>query len=110
MEAGAGYSVCEHTELHGIFRREWTRRPSRGNTCLDKVFSLKNISNFTHDDVIFSPSKPIKMNVLDDHLDVTRGRRLLSTRQGKRPGIEAKDKCLKLVSKTSFFNLMIHAS
>lgn len=51
------------------------------------------------------------MNVLDDHLDVTRGRRLLSIRQGKRSGIEAKDKCLKLVSKTFFFfNLMIHAS
>lgn len=47
--------------------------PSAENTCLDKVFSLKNVSNFIHDDVIFSPSESIKMNMLDNHLNVTRG-------------------------------------
>ena len=47
--------------------------PSRENTCLNKVFSLKNISDFVHDDIIFSPSEPIEVDVLNHHLEVRRG-------------------------------------
>lgn len=47
----------------------------REQTHLDEVFGLKNISNFTNDDVVLSPSKSIKMNMLNHHLNVTRGQR-----------------------------------
>lgn len=49
--------------------------PHREQTHLNEVFSLKDISNFTNDDVIFSPSKSIKMNMLNHHLNVTREQR-----------------------------------
>lgn len=49
--------------------------PHREQTHLNEVFSLKNISNFTNDDVILSPSKSIKMNMLNHHLNVTREQR-----------------------------------
>lgn len=58
------------------------RTPSRENTCLNEVFSLKNVSNFIHDDIIFSPPESIKMNMLNDHLNMTRGHRLLSMTRG----------------------------
>lgn len=70
----------------GVFGRGWEGY-AQGDTYLDKVFRLKNIFNFTHDDVVLSPSKSIKMNVLNHHLEVTRGHRLLRIRQGKRSGL-----------------------
>lgn len=51
--------------------------PSRETTCLNKVFRLKNVSNFTYDDIILSSSKSIKMNVLNNHLNVMKGHVLL---------------------------------
>lgn len=47
------------------------RRTSGNHTYLNKVFSLKDISDFINDDVIFSPSKPIEMDMLNHHLHVT---------------------------------------
>ena len=46
------------------------RRPGPENTCLDEVFGLKNVSNFAHDDVILGPSKAVKVDVLNNHLNV----------------------------------------
>lgn len=68
-EAGGG--VLSHLRRHETYKF-FRRDGSREVTCLDKVFGLKNLSNFTHDDIIFRPSKSIKMNVLNNHLNVTR--------------------------------------
>lgn len=51
--------------------------PSRETTCLNEVFRLKNVSNFTYDDIFLSSSKSIEMNVLNNHLHVMKGHGLL---------------------------------
>lgn len=88
---------------HRIFRRERERMPSRGNTCLNEVFSLKNISNFIHDDIIFSPPESIKMNMLNNHLNMTRGHRHKARGQASR-------QVSKINFKDFFSSLMIHIS
>lgn len=41
------------------------------STYINEIFSLENICDFIHDNVIFGPSKSIKMHVLNDHLKAT---------------------------------------
>lgn len=53
--------------------------PRKDATHLNEVPSLKNISNFTHDDVIPGPSKAIKVNMLNYHLNMTRDRRQVTS-------------------------------
>lgn len=60
-----------------VVQKERQTVPSRETTCLNQVFRLKNVSNFTYDDIIFRSSKSIKMNVLHNHLSVTKGHGLL---------------------------------
>ena len=79
---GAGYPVVRQRSMG--FRRGWKEGHTERNTCLDKVFSLKNISNFTHDDVVLSPSKSIKMNVLNHHLEVIRGHKIVENKTGQK--------------------------
>lgn len=64
-------------EICRLLRRERQTVPSRETTCLNQVFRLKNVSNFTYDDIIFRSSKSIKMNVLHNHLRATKGHGLL---------------------------------
>lgn len=56
-----------------FFRSYRQSVPHREQTHLNEVFSLKNLSDFTYDDVILGPFKSIKMNMLNHHLNVTRG-------------------------------------
>ena len=81
-------------------QKGWEKGHTEGNTCLNKVFSLKNISNFIHDDVVLSPSKSIEMHMLNHHLDVIRGHKTVEDktrqkirRQGQRqmPKVTFKD-------------------
>ena len=73
-------------EAHGVFGRGWEEGHAEGNTYLNKVFSLKNISDFIHDDVVLSPSKSIKMHMLNHHLNAIRGQKIVEnkTRQKAR--------------------------
>lgn len=58
-----------------FFRSHRQSVPHRGQTHLNEVFSLKDLSDFTNDDVILSPPKSIKMNMLNHHLNVAREQR-----------------------------------
>jgi hypothetical protein len=69
--------------------------PGRSRAYLNEVFSPKNLSDLTNDDIIFSSPKSIKMDMLNHHLHETREHWLLH----KKLGTKTKDKNLKLTSR-----------
>lgn len=68
--------VWEEQPNAGKEKKSWpeflnSRSIIHHSTYINEIFSLENICDFIHDNVIFGPSKSIKMHVLNDHLNAT---------------------------------------